>query len=129
MANKYSDKPGHKNGAKSPSGIDNAEHHDLSGSKKVMALCAGTIDSISANSAVENAVQPRQIVRFFNTTGGTAFVWTGEAGSAPVTVDVTNGLAIGAGQELILAMGELVSGKSTAFKTSAAGVQAALLEV
>ena len=126
---KFKDQAGLKTGAKSPSAIENAEHLDKAGAKKVVNCVPGSLDAILPNSNTEIAVKPKSVVRFMNTAGVTAFVWCGIEGTAPVTVDITNGYAVGAGQELIVAFAEPEDQtKSAAFKTSAATVQAALIE-
>ena len=126
---KFKEFLGLNTGAKSPSSIANAEHHDKSGSSKGINVVPGSLDAIVGNSAVETAVSPNAMVRFFNTTGAVAYVWVGVEGSAPVTVDITNGYALGASQELIIAFAQPDNpAKAAAFKTSASGVQAALIE-
>lgn len=127
MADKFKDFSGLKNGAKSPSSIENEQNHAKSGSKKVMQVVGGSLDAIVASNA-ETPVKPNQVIRFFNDNAATQFVWVGEAGSAPGTVDATNGFAIGSKQELIIACAEPLSGKSAAFKSSSTTVQAALIE-
>ena len=128
MADKYVDKHGHKHGAKSASGIKNAEHHDKSGSKKTIDVIPGTIKEIVSDSTVETPVEDRVLVRAFNTGLAVAYLWIGEAGSAPVTVDATNGIALGPESGEIIATGHLVSGKSVAIKASVSGVQVIIFE-
>lgn len=127
---KFKEHAGLKTGAKAPSSIANAEHHDKSGTKKTMQVVPGSLDAILANSNVETAVAPKSVVRFFNNSGAVAFIWTGIQGDSPVGVpDITNGYAIGIGQEMIIAFAEPEDqSKSAAFKTSVATVQAALIE-
>ncbi len=126
---KFKEHAGLKSGAKAPSSIANAEHHDKSGSSKAMHVVPGSLDAILAASNTETPVAPKSIVRFFNNSGAVAFIWVGVQGTAPVTVDITNGYAIGVGQEMIVAFAEPEDQtKSAAFKTSAATVQAALIE-
>lgn len=126
MAKNYENKLGQSNSARSPSGISNAEHYDVAGVKKSAKVTPGTY-VMSPNSNVETAVEPRQLIRFFNTNAAVQFVWIGEAGLNPA-VTIATGLAIGPNEEMIIATGDLVSGKSVAFKTSSVDVQAALLE-
>ena len=126
---KFKEHVGLKTGAKSPSSIANAEHHDKSGSAKTIQVVPGSLDAILANSNTEQAVAPKAVVRFFNNSGAVAFIWTGPMGSAPGTVDITNGYAIANQAEMIIAFAEPEDQtKSAAFKTSAATVQAALIE-
>lgn len=129
MANQYVSKPGQNTGARSPSGIVNAEHHDLSSAGKKISVVPGAIEQIVADSTIETPLKKKQMVRLANTTASVAFVWIGEAGLAPVAVDITNGLAIQPNETIIISSGELVNGKSCAIKTSANTVQAVLFEV
>jgi hypothetical protein len=84
--------------------------------------------TISPASNTETVLQPRQMVRFFNTTASVAFVWLGDAGTSPGSVDITNALAIAPNSAMTVATAELLDGNAIAFKTSAATVQAATLE-
>lgn len=128
MANKFQPMAGQKNTARSPSGIDNSEHHDLSASKKTNDTTPGCIEVITADTA-EHATQPGQLVRFANTAAATAFVWIGEAGSAPGSPAIADSLAIPPNSAIMVPMPNPVSGKSPAYKCSAATVQAAVFEM
>lgn len=126
---KFKEHAGLKSGAKAPSSIANAEHHDKSGASKAIHVVPGSLDAILAGSNVETPVAAKSMVRFFNNSGAVAFVWVGVSGSAPVTVDITNGYAIANGAEMIVAFAEPEDqAKAAAFKTSNALVQAALIE-
>lgn len=113
-------KIGLKKHARSPGSIDNAEHHDPSRAKRVIKGSASNITSIT-NDASEHAVPDNSIIRVANDTGGTVYVWVGDAGSAPGTVDSTNGIAIPNGTVENLFMGVSEDSQvSQAYKLSAA---------
>lgn len=126
MANKAKGIIGQKGFAKSPSGIDNSEHCDMSGSKKIIDTTSGAVQEIFAD-ADEHAGKAGQLVRFTNIANTVAFVFIGEAGEDPAP-SVTNALAIPPNGVLTVVLPELVSGKSPAFKCSAATVQAVVFE-
>ena len=112
-------KIGLKKHARSPGSIDNAEHHDPSRAKRVLNGSAGSITTIT-NDAVEHAVGDNSILRVANDTGGTIYLWTGEAGTDP-TVNATNGIAILDGTvENIFVGASADSQVSQAYKLSAA---------
>lgn len=127
MANKAKPILGQKGSARSPSGIENAEHHDLSFSKKVNDTTPGCVEVIF-NDTAEHATKPSQLVRFANTAASVAYVWIGEAGSSP-TPGITNALALPPNSVMMVVMPNLVSDKSPAFKASAATVQAIVFEM
>lgn len=128
MANKFQSIAGQKGSVKSPSAVDNAEHHDLSQSKKTNDTTPGCVESITADTA-EHATQPGQLVRFANTAAATAFVWIGEAGASPGAPAIADSLAIPPNSAIMVPMPNPVSGKSPAYKCSAATVQAVIFEM
>ena len=127
MANKFKTALGQKGNAKSPSGIENSEHHDMSWSKKTSDVVPGAVESITADT-VEHATKPGQLVRFTNTAAAVAFVWVGEAGTSP-TPAIGNALAIPPNSAIMIPMPCLVNEKSPAYKCSAGTVQAAVFEM
>lgn len=127
MANKYKSALGQKGSAKSPSGIENSEHHDHSWSRKVSNIVPGAIEVITTDTA-EHATNPGQLVRFTNTAATVAFVWIGEAGTSP-TPTIANALAVEPNSSIMVPMPCLVNQKSPAYKASAATVQAVVFEM
>jgi hypothetical protein len=115
--------------SRSPGSITNMEHHDQSGSAKSTKGMPGTIREILANSTTLKPLENFAMIRACNTSGTTAFVWTGPADEAPVTVDITNGFALPPNSAEVIFLGQSSDPKiSMAVKTSATTVQVVILE-
>ncbi len=113
-------KIGLKNHSRSPSAIENAQHHDPSRSKKVIKGIAAQIKEIF-NDALVHPVTDDSLVRIANDTGATIYAWVGDFGDEPGTVDNTNGFAIldGTTETLFIGASSDIS-TSKAFKLSGA---------
>ena len=111
-------KLGLKGHSRSPSAIANAIFHDASRSQKEISGIPGTIKSISIDDA-EHAVEDFVILQVANDTGGTIFLWTGEATTNPA-VTSANGIAILNGTAPLVFMGAGATNKGLAYKLSAA---------
>lgn len=119
---------GLKKNSRSPGSIHNAEHHDWSRSHKEFGGTGVKIKTIIFPTA-EVAIEDCAILRVFNDTGATAYIWIGEEDSVPGTVDATTGIAIGAGKcENFFAPSSSDCHKALMVKTSDAGVQVVVME-
>ena len=109
--------------ARSPGSISNMEHHDPSGAHRGMDGTPAQIRSIH-NDANKHAIEDDAIVRVFNDSGATAFIWFGAESDAPgVAPTIANGIAIPNGHVELFHTGAIDSKESVAFKTSSASVQ------
>jgi len=80
--------------ARSPGSIFNSQHHDPSSSERSMNGSAGTISVVIPDSTVETAIPPNSVIRVCNTTGATAFIYIGEEGTVPGSIDALSSYAI-----------------------------------
>lgn len=115
--------------ARSPGSIHNMQHHDQSGSEKSIKGFPGTIREVLADSTVLTALENYALIRVCNTSASTAFIWTGPADQAPMTVDVTNGFALPPNSCDVIYLGQSSDPKiSMAVKASASAVQVVVLD-
>jgi hypothetical protein len=126
MANNHVNKPGQRQSATSPSGIANSQNYDLAPAAAVIDTAPATIEAISI-ATTEVVVKPNQLVRFTNTAAAVAFVWVGAAGASAAPT-ISNALAIPPNSAITIKFGQRADGLSSAFRMSAATVQAAILE-
>ena len=112
-------KLGLSKGARSPGSISNVQHHDASGACKELGGIPGTIKEIF-NDTAEHAIGAHCTIRVHN-PGGVAYIWIGDSGEAPGTVDANTGFAIPAGAVELFHCGvPSAANKSVAFKCSSA---------
>ena len=114
---------GLKNHSSSLGSIANMEHHDPSGSQKNLDGSPATPKNIYFD-ALEHVVEDYAVLRVANTTSAFIYLWVGEAGSAPGTIDATTAIAIAPNFTECIFCGKSDDvQKSIAFKASAAGLQ------
>lgn len=120
---------GLRKNARSPGSIDNAEHNDSSGSKKVSAGAPASVSSIIATSTAKTPVGDFAVLRVSNTTASWQYVYVGPENSCPAGAPaITDSLAIAPNTSVVLHGGE--SGdpaQAVVCKTSSALVQVAIL--
>ena len=130
MSSNFNPNQGLRNNARSPGSIDNAEHHDPSGSKKVIPGIPGTIDSIFATSSSKNPIPPASELWVVNTDAAIQYVYIGKDSGCPAGApSITTGIAIPAGKGFAIHCG--VSDdpmQSIVVKTSSNNVQVTLLQ-
>ena len=121
---------GLRNHASSPSTIHNNEHHDPSGSRKVIDGSPATPDVIISDSTVETPVEDYAVLRVTNTTAGTLYLYVGKESNVPAGAPViTDGIAFTAGQSEMIFCGASDDEKeSIVTKASAIGLQVIVMK-
>lgn len=116
--------------ARSPGSIQNAHHHDPSGSEKSANGIPATIKKVVATSTTKEPLEQYAMLWVVNRDAAVQYVFVGKDVDVPVTVDATNGMAIPAGEGVLLHCGASDDPmQSMAVKTSSAQVHITILEV
>lgn len=120
---------GLRKSARSPGSIQNEQHHDPTAAQRSTNGVLGAIDRVLANSTTKEPIQDNQPIWAVNTSGSVAYIFIGKDNLCPVTVDATNGLAIPAGQGLLLFSDRSDDDQqSIVVKTSASSVHVTVLK-
>ena len=123
-------KHGLRKNASSPASITNSQHHDPSGSQKGANGIPGTIKQVVATSTTATPLEAYALVWAVNRNAAAQYIFSGKNSDVPVTVDATNGMAIPAGEGLLIHCGASDDDlQSMAIKTSHADVHLTVLEV
>jgi hypothetical protein len=120
---------GLRNHASSPASIANNEHHDPSGSKKVIDGSAATIREIIADSTTKTPLEDYAVLRVTNTTGAVEYLFVGKDSDAPAGVPtILNGMAFPAGHSEMVFCGVADDNKeSIVCKASVVGLQVIIM--
>jgi len=125
----HNPKIGLNNHARSPGSIANAQHHDPSGSEKSINGSPATIKSVIATSTTLTPVSNFAVVRVVNTTGSTAFFWSGKMSDDPGVLSAANALALPPNSSEVFHCGASDDDKiSMGVKTNVVGVQVVIME-
>lgn len=129
MANKWEANPRLKT-ARSPSSVNNQQHHDKSLSERDINGSPGTIGKIISNANTLQSVPELSVLRVTNTTASTQFLFIGEEADAPAGAPVlAEGFALPPNSVENFYVGQLLSKKSVHIKASDAGVQVVVAEL
>ena len=122
-------KQGLMKNARSPGSIVNAEHHDPSGAARSTEGVPATIKEVVATSTTKKTIEPYALLWVVNGHASIQYIYVGKDSSVPATVDASNGMALPAGQGILLHCGASDDDKeSMAVKTSNAAVHVTVLE-
>lgn len=114
--------------AGSPSSIVNREHNDTAGAKKTLDG-TGRLKQVLGDTTTKVPVEEQSTLRVVNDSGSTAYIWLGQDGDEPATVDATNGFALPNGHVEHLYAGSADDPKKgLVVKSSSASVQVVVLE-
>jgi hypothetical protein len=122
-----------KRTSRNPSSIANDEHNDASGAGRSAngdILCIDRIilaaDAIAAAGA---PIPERGTLRIANTSASWQFVYIGEEGTVPGTLDITNSMAVAPNSSMMLFSGVSTSDmKSLMIRVSAGTVQVIVMK-
>lgn len=122
-----------KRTARNPSSIANDEHNDAAGAGRSAngdILCIDRIiPTAEATAATGAPVPERGTLRIANQTAAWAFVYIGEEGTVPGTLDATNSMAVAPNSSTMLYSGVSTSAmKSLMIRVSAALVQVIVMK-
>lgn len=127
MSNK---KQGLFKNARNPASIQNAEHHDPSGSSKSANGVPATIKQVVATSTTKTPLEDYAMVWAVNRDASVQYVFVGKDSSVPVAADASNSLAIPPNSGVLLNCGASDDDmQSMAIKSSNALVHLTILEV
>lgn len=120
-----------KKTSRNPGSIANDEHNDAAGANRSAngdILCIERVIP-AAEATVAANVPERGTLRIANTAGAWAFVYVGEEGTMPVSLDITNSMAVAPNSTSMLFTGVSTSDmKSLQIKVSAATVQVIVMK-
>lgn len=122
-----------KRTSRNPSSIANDEHNDAAGAGRSAngdILCIDRIIPAAEATATGGAPVPdRGTLRIANTTNAWAFVYIGEEGSVPASLDITNSMAVAPNSSSMLFSGVSSNAmKSLMVKVSAGTVQVIVMK-
>ncbi len=122
-----------KRTSRNPSSIANDEHNDAAGAGRSAngdILCIQrVIPAAEATAAAGTPVPERGTLRIANTAAAWAFVYIGEEGTVPATLDITNSMAVAPNSSTMLYSGVSTDAKkSLVLRVSAATVQAIVMK-
>lgn len=122
-----------KRTSRNPSSIANDQHNDASGAERSAngdILCIDRIISAAnATAAAGTPVPERGTLRIANTANAWAFVYIGEEGSVPGSLDITNSMAVAPNSSAMLFSGVSTDDKkSLMIKVSAGTVQVIVMK-
>ena len=118
-----------KKTSRNPGSIANDEHNDAAGANRSAngdILCIDkVIPAADATAAAGTPVPERGTLRIANTAAAWAFIYIGEEGSVPATLDITNSMAVAPNSSTMLFSGV----SSNAMKSLMVKVSAGTLQV
>lgn len=120
-----------KKTSRNPSSIANDEHNDAAGAGRSANGDILCIDRVipAAEAVVAANVPERGTLRIANTANAWAYVYVGEEGTAPGSLDITNAMAVAPNATTMLFTGVSTSDmKSLQIKVSAATVQVIVMK-
>ena len=118
-----------KKTSRNPGSIANDEHNDAAGANRSANGDIICIDTIIQDSTVPTPVPERGTLRIANQANTWAFVYIGEEGSVPASLDATNSVAIAPNSSAMIFSGVSTSAmKSLMVKASATTVQVIIMK-
>lgn len=120
---------GLRKNARSPGSISNAQHHDPSGAEKSLNGIPATIQQVVATSTTKTPLEQFALLWVVNRDTAVQYIFVGKDSDVPLTVSATNGMALPAGEGVLLHCGASDDDlQSMAVKSSNALVHVTILQ-